>query len=448
MRFSKRVEFVRRLIHTAAKPKLLHALEKLGILESSRILRQLDAHDQKLFFEIFRKEDFLDKMLLEIPAETLPTLLSVLEESQLIDLLNRMPPDFGKSYLDQFSADRQNELLEKLPLSQKEKMARLSQYPSDSCGEAMHTEFMFVKASQGVQDAVQTVRTADPQLKIFYLYVVDEENHLLGTVPLRTLVREDPEKKVEQIMLSHPIAVRALDSRRQAAQLVSHHKLLAVPVVDEAHHLLGVITVDDVIDIVQDEATEEMYHLAGLTKNDRAFAPWWPTTKRRLVWMSINLGTAFLAAWVVGLFQQSIAKVVALAIFMPVVAGMGGNGGTQSLTVMTRALALGEISGREIWKVLRKEVLVGLTVGAITGMITGFVAWHWEGNFYLGLVLWLAMICNMMIAAFAGNMIPMLLRTLKLDPALGAGVLVTTFTDVFGFLIFLGFATLFLRYLC
>lgn len=447
MRFSKRVEFVRRLIHTAAKPKLLHALEKLGSLQSSRVLRQLDAHDQKLFLEILQKENFLDRILLEIPPETLPTLLAVLEESQLIDVLDRMPPDFGKSYLEPFSADKQKELLEKISPLQREKMARLSQYPSDSCGEAMHTELMFVKASQLVQDAVQTVRTADPQLKIFYLYVVDDEGHLLGTVPLRTLVREDPEKKVEQIMSPHPIAVRALDSRRQAAQLVGQHKLLAVPVVDESHHLLGVITVDDVIDIVQDEATEEMYHLAGLTKDDSAFAPWRKTVKKRLAWMSINLCTAFLAASVVGLFQQSISKVVALAIFMPVVAGMGGNGGTQSLTVMTRALALGEIGGREVWKVLRKEVLVGLTVGAITGMVTGFIAWHWEENIYLGLVLWLAMICNMMVAAFAGSMIPMILRTLKLDPALGAGVLVTTFTDVCGFLTFLGLATLFLKYL-
>ncbi|MDP2600161.1 MAG: magnesium transporter, partial [Deltaproteobacteria bacterium] len=329
----------------------------------------------------------------------------------------------------------------------REKIARLSQYPADSCGDIMHSELMLVKESSLVEEAIQTVRQSDPKLKIFYLYVVDDEGHLVGIVPLRSILREDPKAKVSQIMLAQPIAVRALDARQLAAQMVSQNKLLAVPVVDEAHHLLGVITVDDVIDIVQDQATEEMYHLAGLTKDDSAFAPWRKTTQKRLVWMGVNLCTAFLAASVVGLFQQSIAKVVALAIFMPVVAGMGGNGGTQSLTVMTRALALGEIGGREVWKVLRKEVLVGLTVGAITGLVTGFVAWRWEENIYLGFVLWLAMIVNMMIAAFAGSMIPMILRTMKLDPALGAGVLVTTFTDVFGFLTFLGLATLFLKYL-
>ncbi|OGQ04948.1 MAG: magnesium transporter [Deltaproteobacteria bacterium RIFCSPLOWO2_01_44_7] len=447
MHFSKRVEFIRRLVQAGAKQKLVHALEKLGTLQSARILRQLRAYDQKLFLEVLLAHPLLDQILLDLSYEALPEVLAHLSNEQLITILSRMPSDWDWSFLEQLPQEKQQSLLEQLPTTQREKIAKISQYPKESCGEIMHPEAMSVKASALVEEAIQTIRQADPQLKVFYLYVVDEEGHLLGTVPLRSLIRENPETLVSQVMLGNPIAVRALDARTKAAQMVAQNKLLAVPVVDEAHHLLGVITVDDVIDIVEEQATEEMYHMAGLSKDDRIFAPWWRTARKRLVWMSLNLVTAFLAASVVGLFQQSISKVVALAIFMPVVAGMGGNGGTQSLTVMTRALALGEIGGREVWRVLTKEVLVGLTVGAITGLATGLIAWHWQGNFYLGFVLWLAMMTNMMIAGFAGSMIPMTLRTLKLDPALGSGVLVTTFTDVFGFLTFLGLATLFLKYL-
>lgn len=447
MRFTRRVEFIRRLVKAQARPKLLHALEKLGPFEGARVLRQLEPEDRRVFFDLLLPNVVLDKILLDLPEGSLPEVIGPLAESHKLALLYGMPADWVWSYLKQLPLEEQNAVLEHLPADQKERITRVSQFPKESCGEVMRPEVMFVKNTAVVQDAIHTIRQADPQLKVFYLYVVDEEGHLLGTVPLRSLIRENPKNPVGSIMLANPIAVEALKPRRKAAQLVSQYKLLAVPVVDDAHHLLGVITVDDVIDIVQEEATDEMYRLAGLSVEDRIFAPWWKTVRKRLVWMSINLATAFLAASVVGLFQESIAKVVALAIFMPIVAGMGGNGGTQALTVMTRALALGEIGGREVWRVLSKEVLVGGTVGAITGCITGLIAWSWKENATMGLVLWMAMICNMMIAGFAGSMIPIILRTFRLDPALGSGVIVTTFTDVFGFMTFLGLATVFLKYL-
>ncbi|MDO8527987.1 MAG: magnesium transporter [Deltaproteobacteria bacterium] len=447
MRFSKQIEFVRRLVHAKARPKLVHALEKLGPLQSSRILKQLEESDRQLFFELLIPHALLDKILMELPENSLTEILLSLSESQLTTLLYGMPTDMAWSFLQHLPLEEQNTILERLPQDQRDKIAMVSQFPKDSCGEIMHPEVMSVRISVSVEIAIQTVRKSDPHLKVFYLYVVDDEGHLLGTVPLRSLIREDPANLVSQVMIPNPIAVEALQPRRKAAQLVAQNKLLAVPVVDETHHLLGVITVDDVIDIVQEEATEEMYHLAGLSKDDGIFAPWLKTVRKRLAWMSINLFTAFLAAWVVGLFQESISKVVALAIFMPVVAGMGGNGGTQALTVMTRALALGEVSGREVWRAMGKEIFVGGSVGLFTGFVTGLIAWMWKGNFYLGLVLWLAMMLNMMIAGFAGSIIPMTLRAFRLDPALGSGVIVTTFTDVCGFMSFLGLATLFLKYL-
>jgi magnesium transporter len=222
---------------------------------------------------------------------------------------------------------------------------------------------------------------------------------------------------------------------------------LALPVVDEDHRLLGIVTVDDIMDVIEDEATEDIYRLGGLSWQERIESPAREKVSKRLPWMIINLGTAFLAAWVVGLFEESIAKVVALAIFMPVVAGMGGNGGTQALTVVTRGIALGEVEFTAGIKVVLKEIGVGILIGAATGILTALIAYLWRGNPFLGFVLFLAMVLNMAIAGLTGAGIPLLLKFFGQDPALGSGVLVTTFTDVFGFLTFLGLATVFIKYL-
>jgi len=207
------------------------------------------------------------------------------------------------------------------------------------------------------------------------------------------------------------------------------------------------ITVDDILDVIQEQASHTLYGLAGLSEDDRVFSPVLRSARKRFPWMIVNLFTAFLAAYVVGLFQASIAKVVALATFMPIVAGMGGNGGTQALTVMTRGVALGELEMITGLRAVAKEITVGVLLGATCGAITSLVAGWWSGNYMIGLVLFLAMIINMAIAGCSGAAIPLVLRALRLDPALGAGVLVTTFTDVFGYGSFLGIATLMLKYI-
>ncbi len=228
------------------------------------------------------------------------------------------------------------------------------------------------------------------------------------------------------------------------AQLVARYNLLAVPVIDANadDRMLGVITVDDVIDVITEEATEDMYHLAGLNEEDRVFTPATLSVRKRLPWLILNLGTAFTSAWVVGLFERSLEEVVALAILMPVVAGMGGNGGVQTLTVITRGIALGEIEFSSGFRTIIKEMSVGITVGLTIGVLGGVFAYFWRGNTYLGFVLFLAMTINMTVAGFLGALVPLTLKALRQDPALGAGVIVTTFTDIFGFFSFLGIATL------
>jgi magnesium transporter len=243
------------------------------------------------------------------------------------------------------------------------------------------------------------------------------------------------------------VTVPASADRGEVAHVTSEYDLVAVPVVDESRRLLGVITVDDVIDVIKDEATEDLYRLAGVSGDERVITPPAESLRKRLPWLGINLGTAFLAASVVAAFESTISKVTALAVFMPIVAGMGGNAATQTLTVVVRGLALGELSGVNARKALLKEAAVGLGNGVVLGVVAALVAWLTKGDPMLGLLLGMAMVCNMFVAATAGTLVPLGLKALKVDPALASAVFITTFTDVVGFASFLGFATIFLRYL-
>jgi magnesium transporter len=230
-------------------------------------------------------------------------------------------------------------------------------------------------------------------------------------------------------------------------QLVASFKLLAIHVVDQENKLAGIITVDDVVDVIKDEATEAVYRMAGVAGDDSVETPARESLRRRLPWLLVNLATAFLAATVVGLFENTIGQVVALAALMPIVAGMGGNAATQTLAVIVRGLALNELTWTNSRKALAKEALVGLSNGAALGLVAALGAWLLKGNLILGLVLALAMVVNMFVAATAGTLIPLGLRAMRVDPALASSVFITTLTDVFGFLSFLGLATVFLRFL-
>jgi magnesium transporter len=309
----------------------------------------------------------------------------------------------------------------------------------------MTTRFVALDEKLTAQQAIEQIRAAgDETGSIFYLYVVDDAGHLRGVIPLRRLVSSPPDRSVAELMITNPVSVGADVDQEQAAQLVARYDLLAIPVTDAEGRMLGVITVDDVIDVIHEEATEDMYLLAGLSEEDRVFSPALLSVRRRLPWMLANLGTCFLAAWVVGLFERALEQVVALAVFMPVVAGMGGNGGVQAVTVITRGIALGEIEFSTGLRAVGKELAVGLMIGAVTGAISAGFALLYQGNPWLGLALVLSMISTLGIAGLAGAAVPLLLQALKLDPALGAGVIVTTFTDVVGFFSFLGIATLLL----
>lgn len=423
------------------------AMEGVAGADIAPMLTTLDEEAKALLLQVIFSSKRAADIFAEMPDKLLSDLLSELSIPSILTLLQSVDVDDAFEIYQEVPESFYYEIDRALPAERLQQFRRLQQYPKNSVGRRMDLNFFTVGPMSSTDDAIAKVRSQVSEEQVFYIYVTDETQHLLGVVSMRQLVSSPSNAKLQDIMTKTPVVVRDTDDADVAAKLVSDYHYLGLPVVNDDGKLVGMIRIDDVIDIINEEATKDIYQMFGLSIEDRVFSPTSESIVKRLPWMVINLATAFLASWVVGLFENSIEKVVALATFMPIVAGMGGNGGTQTLTVVTRGLALGELAFTQASKAVLKEILVGISIGAITGLITAGVVWAWKGNPWLGFVLFIAMILNMMIAGFAGTAIPLLLRFFKQDPAIGGGVIMTTFTDVFGFLTFLGIATLLLKYL-
>jgi len=440
-------ETVRELIRTATPDRVLRVIGKSHPADIALLFKDLNATEVRLLFDLLFSARRVAKTLKELPPDLLPDILALIEDEKLAKMIVRSDPDDAVAFIDSLPEERKEKVLALVDPDRRERVEQLIRYPEGTVGRIMTTEFLALPPHTSAQGAIDKIRERGELETFFYLYVVDEGGKLAGVVPIRNLVIAPHDRTLQEMMISDPIRAEVSMDQEEAARTVSKYELLALPIVDGEGRLAGIITVDDVIDIIDKETTEDMYKMAGLEETDRVFSPPGLSIKKRLPWMTFNLLTAILAASVVAFFEGTIEKVVALATFMPVVAGMGGNGGTQTLTVMVRGIALGELAFSSAWRAIVKEVTVGLTVGAVTGFLVAFVAYLWKGNAVLGLVLALAMVINLLVAALAGTLIPLALKQLRLDPALGSGVIVTTFTDVFGFLSFLGLATIFLRYL-
>jgi len=323
----------------------------------------------------------------------------------------------------------------------------LLEYDEQTAGRIMNPVVFALNEDMTVGEAITELQNNRDVEMVFYLYVVDDRKHLVGVVSLRRLLLVSPETPLKRIMTADLISARVDMDQEEVARQVAAYNLLAIPVTDEENKLVGIITVDDVIDVIKDEATEDIYRLAGVSGDERAFTPAGESLRKRLPWLAINLATAFLATIVVAIFEPTIDRLAAVAIFMPVVAGMGGNAGMQTLTVIVRGIALGELTWSNSRKALLKEAAVGLGNGVVLGLLAALVAWLWRGNGTLGLVLGAAMIINMFVAATAGTLVPLGLRAANIDPALASSVFITTLTDIAGFLAYLGLATLFIQYL-
>ncbi|MFQ5900491.1 MAG: magnesium transporter [Thermodesulfobacteriota bacterium] len=392
--------------------------------------------------------DVASKVILETDDSTREYLIASLSKGKLTEIVDEMDTDDATDIIGELPEEEAKIVLEGIDREESEAVQKLLKHEEDTAGGLMQTELVAIKEDATLMEAIDGIRAISEKMpNIHNVFVVAEDNRLVGILPIRKLILNKPKVKVKEIMDHKCVRVRVDLDQEEVARVFQKYNVVSLPVVDFHDRLVGRITIDDVVDVIEEEVFEDFYRMAGLREDDRVFSPTFLSVRKRLPWLFFNLLTAMLAASVVGFFQETIHTVVALAVLMPIVAGMGGNAGTQTLTVIVRGIALGELTFDNARKAFFKEVMVGILNGVAIGTAIAILAYIWKGNFILGLVIGLAMVINMFVAGLTGTIIPLTLRWLKIDPALAAGVFVTTFTDLFGFLSFLGLATLFLRFL-
>jgi magnesium transporter len=443
------LDSVKRLLRIGATANLVNLLQKQHPADLAQVFTELpDKEREAAFTLLFERNGRLAmEALTELGPESGAPLLATRSAEEIARLAQDIESDDAAALIDNLPEDLSAAVLELMQPKESKVVEHLLEYEERTAGRIMNPSVFALNEDVTVGEAITEIQSSRDVEMVFYLYVVDERHHLVGVVSLRRLLLVSPETPLKRIMTADFFSVRVDMDQEEVARLVAAYNLLAIPVVDEESKLVGVITVDDVIDVIKDEATEDIYRLAGVAGDERVFTPAKESLRKRLPWLGINLATAFLAASVVGMFTGTIDALPILAAFMPIVAGMGGNAATQTLTVIVRGIALGELTWGNSRKALLKEALVGLGNGVALGVVAAAVAWAFRGDPVLGVVLGAAMVINMFVAATAGVLIPLGLRAANVDPALASSVFITTMTDVFGFLSFLGLATIFAHYL-
>jgi len=436
--------YVLRLFMMGSTEHIKRMLPKLRAAEIVELMAHLRKSDQIRFLQLLFDVRMAAPTLTELPAELAKELIGEFADDTIAEMVRRLSPDDAVDLLAYLPDERQEQVLKQLNEKERWTLERLRLYEDDTAGGRMTTEYIALSGEMTAEEALDALRQKYEKSDLLDIYVTDDHNHLAGILPLRGLVFASGQTRVKTLMVPDPVTIQPDTPQEEVANLVSDFDLLAVPVVDEENKILGVVTFDDVLEVMEEEATEDMYHLAGLDTAERVFSPVSRSVRLRVPWLLINLGTALLAALTVSLFKDSISKFVPLAVLMPIVAGLGGNAGSQSLTVVVRGLALGELEFASRWKAVLKEVSVGFCTGSLNGLVMGSITYLWYQNLWLSLILFVAMIANMILAGLFGALVPLLLKWANKDPALGSHIFVTTVTDVGGFFIFLGLATFFM----
>ena len=443
------LDSVKRLLRIGASANLLNLLQKQHPADLAQIFSELPDKDREAAFSVLAERNgrLAMEAISELGPESGAGLLATRSAEEIARLAQEIPSDDAAALIDYLPEELSAAVLDLMRPKESGVVENLLEYDEQTAGRIMNPHVFALSEDLTVGEAITELQTNRDVEMVFYLYVVDDRRHLVGVVSLRRLLLVAPETPLKRIMTADLISARVDTDQEEVARQVASYNLLAIPVVDQENKLAGVITVDDVIDVIKDEATEDIYRLAGVTGDERVFTPAAETFRKRLPTLSIQLVTTFAAAAVVALFEGTIGKVTALAIFMPIVAGMGATAATQTLTVIVRGIGLGELTWSNSRKALLKEASIGVGNGILLGVVAALVAWAAKGDPVLGLLLGAAMIINLFVAATAGTLVPLGLRAANLDPALASSVVVTTMTDVLGFGTFLGLATVFLRYL-
>ncbi|MFO1493123.1 MAG: magnesium transporter [Lysobacterales bacterium] len=446
-RYERKTRQLRLLSEALESGRLAPVKRMLGTLtpgETARVLESLPPDKRRVVWGLVDPEDD-GEVLVHVAEEVRDGLLAEMDNEELISALNSLDVDDLADMVDDLPQQLIEELLRGMDRDHRDRLEQVLSYPEDSAGRLMNTDVITVRADVAVDVVLRYLRMrGEVPEHTDHLFVLNRNGRYIGRVALTALLTSDPDRTIAEIVDDSLPAIRATTTLDQVSEEFENHRFVSAPVVDADNRLVGRITVDDVIDLVRDRAEHDLMSMAGLNEEEDMFAPVAAASRRRAIWLGINLLTAFLAAWVIGRFEATLEQIVALAVLMPVVASMGGVAGTQTLTLIVRGLALGQVSWNNARDLLWRELAIGGVNGLLWALVIALVAWGWFGDLRIAGVIGAAIIINLLAAALSGVLIPLLLKRFAVDPALAGGVVLTTVTDVVGFLAFLGLGTLFL----
>jgi magnesium transporter len=436
------VEKVSAAVQGADAAFLREIVAELHEADLGDLIEALDPEERPRLVEL-TGADFDFSALNEVDDTVREEILEELEPETVAEGVRELESDDAVELLEGLDEEDQEEILEKLPPSERDALERSLDYPENSAGRRMQTEFIAVPPDWTAGQAIDYMRdTPDLPDRFYEIYAVDSAQRWQGAISLDALLRARRPVPLADLIDEDRRRVSVMDDQEEVARLFGKYNLVAAPVVDTENRLVGVITIDDVVDVIEEEADEDLKALGGVTSDEELSDSVWTIARGRFNWLLVNLATAFLASSVLGLFEGQLEKMVALAVLAPIVASQGGNAATQTMTVAVRALATRELGSNNAFRVVMREGLVGLVNGLAFAIITGIAAVAWFKIPGLGVVIGLAMLCNLVAGALGGILIPMVLERVRADPAVASGTFVTTVTDVVGFFSFLGIATL------
>jgi len=439
---------VKKLIRRGAYPNLTKIITKTHPADVAHLFPSLDLKEQRILFNLIGDADTAAYVLSELDHATGAQLLEQIDKETITGILQEMAYDDAVDIIQNMPEDVAEEILQIMEDEDSQEIEELLKFDEDTAGGIMSTEIFSLKEEMTVREAIEALQQAEDVEMVFYLYVTDEHGHLVGVLSLRQLLTVPPSKRLRDIMIREVISVRTDVDQEEVAHQVAKYNILAIPVVDDENKLRGLITVDDVIDVMRQEATEDIFLMAGSTDEELLYGNKSLKIARiRLPWLLTNLFGGVITGYLMWLFKVTLKEVIALISFIPVITGMGGNVGIQSATIVVRGFATGRIDFSTLRQVFFKELRVGVIMGAVCGLTLGLVAFGWHHNPYLGLVVGLAMITAMTVATTMGVLAPMFFKKIGFDPAIASTPFVQTANDITGILIYFGTATLFLSHL-
>lgn len=441
--------------------KLLNALEREDFDEFRSMFLEQHPYDQAKIFVKLEQED-RTKLYHYLSPEEMAALFENIEddEDNYETFLSEMDPRFASQMLEQMYADDAVDVLNELDKDQvasyltimndeaAQEIRELLHYEEFTAGSIMTTEFIAIIANQTVKSAMHILKHEAPDAEtIYYLYVIDEEKQLVGVISLRDLIVSDDDLMIGEIMSERVFSVSVSEDQEEVARKMRDYNFLALPVVDFQNHLLGIITVDDIVDVIDEEASDDYSKLAAVSDVDSIDRGPLSAAKKRLPWLVILLFLGMMTASLIGRFEETLDKVAILAVFIPLIAGMAGNTGTQALAVAVRRIAMGDLEEGGNWKIIVREAGTGLINGAVCGVLVTGIVYFWQRDLFLGLLVGISVLATLTVATIAGAFVPLVMHRLKVDPAVASGPFITTINDIISILIYFGMATLFMQYL-